>query len=154
MFVRRGLQDGNLADPGTAQRQVDGHTEQDITWLGSDGGEMSAEQWNAGWMRCIGVKLNGRTLEDVNAIGEPIRDDTFLILLNAHVEGVQFRLPMEQGVSWEVVFDTAVPAPNGKRVVPAGELYALQPRSTALLREKRDKDTEPRPQEAGVAAAK
>jgi len=124
-------------DPGTAQRQVDGHTEQDIMWLGSDGGEMSGDQWNAGWMRCIGLKLNGRTLEDVNAVGEPIKDDTFLMLLNAHVEAVQFRLPAEAGVSWDVVFDTVATAPNGKQV-EAGELYELQPRSMALLCEKRE----------------
>ena len=149
---RKFFQDRRI-DPGTAQREVDGHTEQDITWLGSDGGEMSPEQWNVGWMRCIGVKLNGRTLEDVNAVGETICDDTFLILLNAHVEGVEFRLPMEPGVSWEVLFDTAVPEPNGKRMVPAGDLYRLQPRSTALLCEKREKVTSPRPHEPVAAAA-
>ena len=123
-------------DPGTPLRQVDGHTEKDITWLGSDGGEMSADQWNAGWMRCIGLMLNGRTLEDVNAVGEAIRDDTFLILLNAHVEAVEFRLPSDPGVSWEVVFDTAAPAESAGRIVSAGKLYELQPRSTALLRER------------------
>jgi glycogen operon protein len=140
-------------DPGTAQRQVDGHTEQDIMWLGSDGGEMSGDQWNAGWMRCIGLKLNGRTLEDVNGVGEAIEDDTFLMLLNAHVEAVQFRLPAEAGVSWDVVFDTAATAPNGKQV-EAGELYELQPRSMALLCERREKAAESRPRGAVSSAEK
>ena len=72
----------------------------------------------------------------MNAFGGAIRDDTFLILLNAHVEAVEFRLPPDASVSWEVVFDTAAPEPDGKRIVPAGELYELQPRSTALLCER------------------
>ncbi len=57
---------------------------QDIVWLRPDGKEMTPEEWSAGWVRCIGLRLNGRTLDDVNGVGEPIRDDTFLILLNPH----------------------------------------------------------------------
>ena len=44
---------------------------------------MTPEEWNAGWVRCIGLQLNGRTLDDVNGVGEPIRDETFLILLES-----------------------------------------------------------------------
>jgi len=58
---------------------------------------------------------------------------------------VQFRLPNEAGVSWNVVFDTTAPDPSGKKAVRAGELYDIQPRSTALLCEKRDKANEARP---------
>ena len=29
-----------------------------------------AEEWNQGWVRCIGLQLNGRTLDDVNGVGE------------------------------------------------------------------------------------
>jgi glycogen operon protein len=120
-------------DPGTPERQVDGKAEQDITWLRPDGREMSAEEWSAGWVRCIGLELNGRTLDDVNGIGEPIRDDTFLLLLNPHHEPIRFHMPRRKGTAWELCMDTA--GETEKVVVPADEAYELTARSMALLRE-------------------
>ena len=81
----------------TAGREVDGRCEQDIIWLRPDGNEMTPEEWHAGWVRCIGLRLNGRTLDDVNGVGEPIRDETFLILLNPHTEPIRFYMPRDKG---------------------------------------------------------
>jgi isoamylase len=89
-------------------------------------------------VRCIGLELNGRTLDDVNGVGEPIRDDTFLILLNPHHEPIQFYMPRKQGSAWQLVLDSAHAAENGKPVVASGEPYELIARSTALLRELTD----------------
>ena len=120
-------------DPGTPERQVDGKSEQDITWLRPDGGEMSAEEWSAGWVRCIGLELNGLTLDDVNAIGEPVRDDTFLLLLNPHHEPIRFHMPHRKSTSWELCVDTA--EDGAAAVVGAGAAYELAARSMALLKE-------------------
>jgi isoamylase len=68
--------------------------------------------------------------------GRPIRDDTFLVLLNAQYEPVPFVLPGLRDVRWEVVTDTA----REPSCVASGEvcgsaaLYDLRYRSTALLR--------------------
>ncbi len=68
--------------------------------------------------------------------GRAIRDDTFLVLLNAHYEPVPFVLPGLRNVEWELVLDTA----REPSFVPSGEaygsaaLYDLRDRSTALLR--------------------
>ena len=86
---RKFFQDRGI-NPGTEKRQVNGHTEPDITWLRPDGLEMTPEEWNQGWVRCIGLQLNGRTLDDVNGVGEAIRDETFMILLNPHHEPIRF----------------------------------------------------------------
>jgi glycogen operon protein len=120
-------------NPGTPERQVDGRSEQDVTWLRPDGREMSPEEWHAGWVRCIGLELNGRTLDDVNGIGEPIRDDTLLLLLNPHHEPIRFHMPRREGTAWEVCLDTADPSPQG--IVGASETYELAARSMALLKE-------------------
>ena len=97
---------------------------------------MTQEEWHAGWVRCIGLVLNGRTLDDMNAIGEPIRDDTFLILLNPHHEPVRFTLPHARaGMGWELRLDTrnqGVPKP---RSVSSRRSYRMIPRSFALFRE-------------------
>src|SRR5215469_5883536 len=89
---RKFFQDRPIS-PATPRRQVNGKAEKDLTWLRPDGGEMTEEEWNAGWVRCIGFKLSGRTLEDVNGVGEPIRDETFMILFNPHHEPIKFYMP-------------------------------------------------------------
>jgi glycogen operon protein len=140
---RKFFQDRSI-NPGSApEREVDGRREQDITWLRPDGGEMTPEEWNAGWVRCIGLQLSGRTLDDVNGVGEPIRDETFMMLFNPHTEPIKFYMPRRTGTAWEVLLDSAAPERdgngNGKRpVVAPGESYELIPRSTALLRELTD----------------
>jgi isoamylase len=125
-------------DPGSPQREVDGRSEPDITWLRPDGNEMTPEEWNAGWVRCIGFELNGRTLDDVNGVGEPVRDETFLILLNPHHEPIRFFMPRRDGTAWELLMDSALPEKTDKPVLAAGQFYDLIARSTALLRELRD----------------
>jgi isoamylase len=134
---RKFFQDRRI-DPGTSQREANGKGEQDITWLRPDGGEMTPEEWNAGWVRCIGLQLNGRTLDDVNGVGEAIRDDSFLILFNPHVEPIQFYMPRIEGVAWELVLDSAFPDKQDKPITAPGEPYELIARSTALMRELTD----------------
>jgi len=125
-------------NPGAPEREVNGRREQDITWLRPDGGEMASEEWNAGWVRCIGFQLNGRTLDDVNAIGEMIRDDTFMLLLNPHHEPIRFYMPRRHGSAWELLLDSGDPEKTDKAIIGAGDYHELIPRSIALLRELTD----------------
>ncbi len=134
---RKFFQDRSI-NPGTSPREVDGRHERDITWLRPDGGEMTPEEWNAGWVRCIGLQLNGRTLDDLNGVGEPITDETFMILFNPHHEPIQFYMPRVPGTAWELLLDSGFPDKQDKPVVASGEPYELIARSTALLRELSD----------------
>jgi isoamylase len=135
---RKFFQDRPIDPASTPKLQVNGHVERDITWLRPDGLEMTPEEWNAGWVRCIGVMLNGRTVDDLNAVGEPIRDETFLLMLNPHHETIQFYMPPTQGTAWEVLLDSRCPAREETPIINAGEPYELTSRSTAILREMRD----------------
>jgi glycogen operon protein len=134
---RKFFQDRSI-DPATPQRRVDGREERDITWLRPDGGDMTPEEWNAGWVRCIGLLLNGRTLDDVNPVGEPIRDESFLMLFNPHHEPILFYMPRRPGTAWELLLDSAHPDCQDKTIIPAGDAFELIARSTALLRELSD----------------
>jgi len=87
-------------------RPVHGLGVKDITWLRPDGGEMSDEDWNASFVRTLGVRMAGDTMDEVDDQGQPILDDTFLLLLNAWHEDLSFRLP-EAHRDWERVFDTS-----------------------------------------------
>jgi glycogen operon protein len=121
-------------DPDAPERTVDGSREPDIHWFRTDGKEMEQEEWHAGWIRCIGMLLNGRTLDDVNGIGEPLLDDTFLILFNPHHEAVRFSLPAPRtGKTWEVVIDTRSYFPPKPRRDRPAKSYQLMERSMALF---------------------
>ena len=89
-------------------REVRHSAHQDIAWYRPDGQEMTDEEWNTEWMRSLGVMFNGRTLNSMNEMGQPLSDDTFLILLNAHHETVQYSLPSTASRSgWTVLMNTA-----------------------------------------------
>ena len=44
--------------------------------------EMQDDEWQASFVRCLGVQLSGDTI-DVRFEDEPIRDDSFLLFFNA-----------------------------------------------------------------------
>ena len=71
-------------------------TIKDISFFDPSGSEMSDEDWNAGFVKCLGVRLAGDLIDDVDERGEPIVGETLLILLNAHWEPIPFTLPATQ----------------------------------------------------------
>jgi glycogen operon protein len=88
-------------------RQVKGSVERDIAWYNPDGNEVPGEAWGSGWARTMGLMLNGKTLQTSNEDGSPAVDDSFLILVNAAPEGVDFTLPPPpNGNKWRMVMDT------------------------------------------------
>ena len=108
----------------------------DVLWLRPDGKQMSDEEWEQGWQRCIGVFLNGRKLGDISPSAQPVKDDDFLILLNCHHEPVDFFLPeLESDRDWEMVFNTKNPSFEKIPIpISAGQSIPLIERSMALLR--------------------
>jgi len=133
---RKFFQDRRI-DPNGPHRAIGGAMERDILWLRPDGKEMAQKEWHAGWVRCIGLLLNGRTLDEVNAIGEPIVDETFLILLNPHHERVRFTLPpAHPGMAWNICIDTRIsPLAGNVRKIHLRKSYQLLERSLVVFRE-------------------
>ena len=79
----------------------------DIAWLSPDATEMTDEQWDEGNAKSLAVYLNGSTV-DLDRRGEPINDDSFLLMLNAHSEPVSFVVPDTRfGDGWTIALDTA-----------------------------------------------
>ncbi len=114
-------------------RSIKGGGVKDVLWLDPDGREMSDAEWKASFARCLGMFLAGSGLDERDVHGRLVRDDSFLLLFNAHHEPVPFRLPGNEGESWELLFDTAEPDAS----VPSqrgGEAYRIEGRSMALLR--------------------
>jgi glycogen operon protein len=119
-------------------RSIRNSVVKDIAWFAADGHEMTEEEWNAGWIRSVAVLFNGETLDAVDETGQPLTDDTFLILINSYHDAVAFTLPpTPHQRSWHNVLDTAnleQPFSDG----PAEEKSpSIGGRSLRLLRESR-----------------
>jgi len=115
-------------------RPIKGAGIKDILWLGPDGHEMSDEEWNQSHTNCVGVYFAGEGLQEQGYRGEAIRDENFLLMLNAHHEEVPFHLPLlRPGASWQCMLDTTGPLGSYE----AGSGYPLHARSLALLMERR-----------------
>jgi isoamylase len=117
-------------------RAIRGSNIKDITFFSPAGVEMTEQQWTDGNARCMGMRLAGDLIDDVNERGEPIKGDTLLILINAHWEELPFTLPDTLGGDvWQTLVDTAEPdRDTGVRVRPSRETFPLYGRSLAVLR--------------------
>jgi glycogen operon protein len=108
----------------------------DLAWVRPDGGEMSDSEWHDATREAFGYRLCGLAMDEVNERGEPITDDTLLILFNAGSEAVSFTLPdAHPGKSWEVLVDTAcAEEPVRPRLLDVGSAPELIGKSIMLLR--------------------
>jgi isoamylase len=79
----------------------------DIAWYGTDGNEISDQAWGEAWNKSIALMLNGKTLGVMDDEGAPVVDDSFLILVNASDQGVEYVLPKPPAKTpWHQVLDT------------------------------------------------
>jgi glycogen operon protein len=117
-------------------RRIYGSAAKDLAWLRPDGQEMTDEEWAHSARRCLGLRLSGDAIEEVDDMGEPIVGDTFLILLNAHEDAIPFVLPPSGERSrWDPVLDTRDwDGAAGRPPRRPGEPYPLEGRSLAVLR--------------------
>lgn len=115
-------------------RRIRGSEIKDISWFGPSGEEMTDDDWGAGFVKCLGIRLAGDVIDEVDEHGAPIVGDTLLFLLNAHHDTIIFTLPQHHpDQQWQQVLDTANAADDGK-LFNGGQSYSIQGRSLALLR--------------------
>ena len=87
-------------------RKLAGRDVKDIHWIRPDGREMTVKEWEHSRVKVLGIMLDGNAIPDVDISGKRIIDDSFLLLLNANEEGVDFILPKAPNGLWQPVFDT------------------------------------------------
>jgi glycogen operon protein len=118
-------------------RRIRGSEVKDLAWFRPDGKEMTDEDWNNPFVRCLELRLAGDGIEEVDARGNRVVDDTLLILLNAHHESIAFILPAHRArVRWEVILDTTLNTgrPRRRWLLRGGAPHDLQARSLSLLK--------------------
>jgi glycogen operon protein len=126
VFRRRGWYQG---------RPIYGSGVGDLGWFKPDGQVMGEEDWQAGFAKALGVFLNGENLPSIDPKGEPLTDDSFLILFNADRDRMDFRLPPAGawGSRWLRVLDTNDPG-DGEEPFEAGAAVPMEGLSTVVLR--------------------
>lgn len=127
VFRRRRFFDGRPIRGGDEVR--------DIAWLTPAGHEMTQQDWDSEFGKCIMVFLNGEALPEPDARGQRIVDDSFLLCFNAGESAVDFLTPAaEYARDWTAVIDTAEPTGATERAVQAGQRLAVAGRSLIILR--------------------
>jgi isoamylase len=92
---------------------------QDLVWLTPSGQEMTGGDWDTYYARSLGVFLNGSAISEPGPHGEAVRDDDFLLFVNAHSEPVTFVLPGARfAAEWEILVDSSATA-DGAASPPA-----------------------------------
>jgi isoamylase len=112
----------------------------DLAWFRPDGSEFDNGDWFDVAQRSLGMYLDGRRLRHRDRRGEPIVDESFLLVLHAGDDDRTFRLP---GPPWaeryEPVIDTTCfgGAPPAARLISAGTELPVAHRSVHLLQVRR-----------------
>jgi glycogen operon protein len=115
VFSRKYFFEGTAPDPDRPK---------DLAWLRGDGHELTEVDWHFSDNRLIGMYLSG-DLRSRGSRGEPLTDDSFLLVLNGSPHSGTFLLPGPPfGADYQVVVDTA----EGF----AGEFGAPRAHGTAL----------------------
>jgi glycogen operon protein len=138
-FRRRGWFQGRPVRRGPPQGGPSPQGLPDIAWFAPDGKEMTDQQWDSERSRSLQVFLDGHGIAVPDERGEPILDDTFLIVFHAAPEPRKIKLPDAiWGKVWCRVMDTErgfTPEQDGcGERYEAGAEIDMIPRSLGLLR--------------------
>jgi glycogen operon protein len=113
----------------------------DIAWFQPDGNEMTEENWNHDYAKSLAIYLNGKGIHTIGWKGDPIIDDSFFIIFNAHYETLQFKFPEKKyGARWIKIIDTYVAENNPPHeVFRANQPVEVGGRSVVLFKQPRNK---------------
>jgi len=100
----------------------------DVIWWNPAGREMNDDDWHAGYIRCFGMWLPSKALQEMDDDGKPRQSRSVLILMNSHYEDTTFVLPECEQKIWNLKLATAEVNPANEQ----GEVH-LPSRSLALF---------------------
>ncbi|WP_020571799.1 glycogen debranching protein GlgX [Neolewinella persica] len=116
-------------------RKMEDNTLGDILWINATGTEMTQQDWSDSRTGSLGMILNGGAMVEFDEQGTPVKDDIFLLILNAWREGVNFTLPGVKDLThWKCVINTEKDSISTEEETPANTEIILAPRSLSLYR--------------------
>ncbi|MCQ4613458.1 glycogen debranching protein GlgX [Corynebacterium pseudogenitalium] len=130
VFRRRRFLEGGALGTDAVDRE--------IAWLVPSGELMTQSDWDFAFGKALMVYFNGDAIAEPDARGQRVRDDSFILMFNAHYEDIEFTLlPQEFGSSWEVLIDTTeqLGYPASTLTIGASETTVVPARSTVVLKQ-------------------
>jgi glycogen operon protein len=116
-------------------RSIHGSEVDDIRWFTLEGEQMDEQDWGQGFTKSLGVFLNGATIPNPNPQGDPVIDDNFFLIVNAHHEPMQWTLPgPDYGTHWARDLDTRTGWSEEPETFRAGDVLMVCSRSLVVLR--------------------
>jgi pullulanase/glycogen debranching enzyme len=116
-------------------RPIHGGEVKDIAWFTMEGDPMAEEDWGQGYAKSLGIFLNGAAIPNPNPRGEPVTDDSFSIIFNAHHEPLDFCLPgSDWGTLWVKELDTETGWVEKEESFKAGDQISVKAHSLIVLR--------------------
>jgi glycogen operon protein len=110
------------------------HALPDVYWFRPDGRRMTRRDWDSTAGK-IGVFLNGKAMPDRTGNGDPVEDDSFLVVFNAHHEDTTFVLPPRKFArAWTVDLSTTDDSPSEGSTWEARAEIPSPSRSLIVLR--------------------
>ena len=125
----------------------------DITWVTPAGDEATDEDWRKPVAQTLGYVLGGAAGEFYTTGGQRDIDASFLVMISAHHEDIDFRFPrLGASLAWEALVDTAEPSGlvGDDKLYVAGHTYTLRARSFALFINRAGLDGKPVPPDAAI----
>jgi glycogen operon protein len=114
----------------------DGHephspTGKDVMWIRPDAQEMTAQDWQNGDVRVLGMLISGHATDETDERGRLLHGDTMLLIANASDQDLRFQVPKvdAEGV-WVELIDSARPE---RHVIDEGWVF-VDAHSLVLLR--------------------
>ncbi|CAB0850636.1 glycogen debranching enzyme GlgX [Corynebacterium diphtheriae] len=111
--------------------------DRDIAWLVPSGKLMGQSDWDFACGKSLMVYFNGKAIQEPDARGQRIEDNSFIMMFNAYHEPIDFTLPdTEFGPAWKLIVDTNVDTgyPDEAKTLRAGDSITVEARSTLILR--------------------
>jgi len=105
----------------------------DIEWFRPDGKPMTTEDWHVPYAKALAIYWYGGRGARLTWDGHWVRDRSFLMLLNASPDVVEFQLPAEKE-TWTQIIDTGASQPTLERSCRRRRRLAVAGRTLKLLR--------------------
>jgi glycogen operon protein len=111
-------------------------SEDNVEWFTTEGHPMTDEDWRTGYAKAVTVFLNGDAITEPDRRGEPVRDDSFLLLINASEHDLIFTVPQPHRGMWTCVLDTTTSfmLEDEETAAMAGDKPFVEARSIQVLR--------------------
>ncbi|MGP6172848.1 glycogen debranching protein GlgX [Corynebacterium sp. A21] len=112
--------------------------DRDIAWLVPSGKLMTQSDWDFAFGKSLMVYFNGDAITEPDSRGEKIKDDSFILMFNAHHEPIAFTLPPTYfGQKWQLIVDTTEDSgyPLEAEVIDAGGTIEVPARASMVLKQ-------------------